>query len=140
MSILSQSDDTPVVRTDFTSDAPWSAVKSEITAPQTEFKFQPFITFIDDRRYDGLAVEELLAHTPHDSTHTFMFVVDKTTITAPEHPVLVVDLYEDVGRTFRVIPSEMWTVQNNLSIANMDWDDFADHTDEDCVYRGLPSP
>ena len=24
------------------------------------------------------------------------------------------------GATFRVVPSEMWSVQNNLSLANMD--------------------
>ena len=30
----------------------------------------------------------------------------------------------------------MWAVENNLSIANMDFKSFADHTDPDGIYRG----
>ena len=38
---------------------------------------------------------------------TFAFLVDRVTLTDPERPVLVVNLYGDPGRTFRVIPREM---------------------------------
>lgn len=41
------------------------------------------------------------------------------------------------GRTFRIIPSEMWGIENNLSIANMDFRDFADSADADGVFRGF---
>jgi hypothetical protein len=34
-------------------------------------------------------------------------------------------------------PSELWTVENNLNIANMDWQEFAAAVDEDGVFRGL---
>jgi hypothetical protein len=47
-------------------------------------------------------------------------------------------LYEEPGRTFRVIPSEMWSVENNLSVANMDFYEFADNVDLDGVFRGFP--
>ena len=47
-------------------------------------------------------------------------------------------MYDEPGRTFRVIPSEMWSVENNLSIANMDFAEFADAVDEDGVFRGFP--
>ncbi|MFF0717196.1 DUF6924 domain-containing protein [Micromonospora sp. NPDC003816] len=39
--------------------------------------------------------------------------------------------------TFRVVPSEMWSVQNNLTIANMDWEDFAENVDGDGIFRGF---
>ncbi len=58
-----------------------------------------------------------------------MFVVDGVTIRDADHPVLVIDLADQPGRTFRVIPSEMWSVENNLSLANMDFDEFADAVD-----------
>jgi uncharacterized protein DUF6924 len=32
----------------------------------------------------------------------------------------------------------MWSVENNLSIANMDFDEFADAVDQDGVYRRFP--
>jgi hypothetical protein len=60
------------------------------------------------------------------------------TFSDAEQPVLVVDLCEQPGRTFRVIPREMWGVENNLSIANMDYDDFANSADADGVFRGFP--
>ena len=53
---------------------------------------------------------------------------------------VVVDLYDEPGRTFRVIPRELWGVENNLSLANMDYSDFADNVDADGVFRGFPRP
>ncbi|MGF1568782.1 MAG: hypothetical protein ACFCVD_12050 [Nodosilinea sp.] len=47
--------------------------------------------------------------------------------------------WDEPGRTFRVIPREMWGVENNLSISNMDYYEFADSTDADGVFRGFPS-
>jgi hypothetical protein len=32
----------------------------------------------------------------------------------------------------------MWGVENNLSIANMDFQDFVDYVDLDGVFRGFP--
>jgi hypothetical protein len=36
-----------------------------------------------------------------------------------------------------VIPAEMWAVENNLSTANMGFEEFANGADPDGVYRGL---
>jgi hypothetical protein len=67
-----------------------------------------------------------------------LFIGDSMTMTLPDHPILVVDLLEDNGGPpFRCIPPELWAVDNNLNIANMSWNDFADDLDEDGVYRGL---
>ena len=53
------------------------------------------------------------------------------------HDLEIVDVFEDGrGRTFRVIPSAIWAVQNNLVIGNMDWEDFSDSLDADGVFRG----
>ena len=49
------------------------------------------------------------------------FIMDRTAIQGPEFPVLVVDLFDEPGRTFHVVPSQIQGVQNNLSIANMDF-------------------
>jgi hypothetical protein len=37
----------------------------------------------------------------------------------------------------RTIPSEMWGIENNLSISNMDFEDFSNVVDEDGVFRGF---
>jgi hypothetical protein len=42
-----------------------------------------------------------------------------------------------VGRTFRSIPSEVEPIVANLSIANMDFGEFADSADPDGIFRGF---
>jgi hypothetical protein len=129
-----------VVRTDFTDDAAWSAVRSAIAAPVADplggpYELRASVEFADDRRYEGMTVDQLLARVPAGTHHRVFFVVDHETLTDPEHPVLAVDL-DEPGRTFRVIPSWMWDVQNNLAISNTDWESYADDAGEDGVYRG----
>ena len=75
-------------------------------------------------------------------------IADSMSLSSPDHPILVVDLSdmflsiaefpEIAGRMpFRCIPSELWSVDNNLNIANMDWEDFAGAAGEDRVFRGF---
>ena len=73
-----------------------------------------------------------------DFSDTFMFIVDQETLARDDRPVLVIDLFVEPGRTFRVIPSAMWSVENSLSLANMDFAEFADSADEDGIFRGFP--
>jgi hypothetical protein len=54
-----------------------------------------------------------------------------------EHPLLAVDLYDEPGRAFRLPPRWYADVSANLSIANMDFQEFADAADESGTYRGL---
>nr|WP_089013655.1 hypothetical protein [Micromonospora inositola] len=54
-----------------------------------------------------------------------------------EHPLLAVDLYDEPGRTFRVPPRWYAEVSANMSIANMDFADFADAADESGTFRGF---
>ena len=134
---LSKSDNSLLLRTDFSDDAAWTALCAAAQVPSEE-GFQARLDCISDPDYDGLTVEQLVALAPKGGDHTFAFLADHIALTSPEQPVLVVDLYDEPGRTFRVIPREMWGVENNLSIANMDYCEFADSADADGVFRGFP--
>jgi hypothetical protein len=70
------------------------------------------------------------------TNHAVLFVADKVTMTHPERPIICVDVSEP-ERMFRVIPSELWGPENNLSLANMDFDEFADNTGSDGIFRGF---
>ena len=94
--------------------------------------------FLSDPEYEGLSAERLTTLVPKGSGQTFMFIDDRIVLSHSEHPILVVDLYDEPGRTFRVIPSEMWSIENNLSIANMEFHEFADNVDRDGIFRGFP--
>jgi hypothetical protein len=57
-----------------------------------------------------------------------------------DQTVLFVDLNElsgQVGRAFRSIPSEVEAIVANLSLANMDFAEFADKVDPDGIFRGF---
>ena len=69
---------------------------------------------------------------------TFIFVADRLALTNPDGPILVIDTFEQPGRSFRVIPASMWSVENNLAISNMDFAEFAAAVARDGVFRGFP--
>jgi hypothetical protein len=133
---LPKTENALVLRTDFSDDAAWESLCAAIRAPVGEFR--AYVDCVSDPRYDGLTVERVTALAPQGSEPTFVFLADRAALTHPERPILVVDLCDQPGRTFRVIPSEMWGVENNLSIANMDFDEFADNVDPDGIFRGFP--
>ncbi|HEU5457639.1 MAG TPA: hypothetical protein VFU68_03390 [Terracidiphilus sp.] len=130
---------TPVVRTCFDDDGAWNAVCNSIRQPVSNGgqNFFAYVEFVENPFFRNRTEKELLALVPPAYPHSFLFVVDRTAIEGPEFPVLVMDLFDEPGRTFRVIPSQIQGVQNNLSIANMDFYEFADNVDQDGVFRGF---
>ncbi len=65
-------------------------------------------------------------------------VADSVAISPPDYPLLVIDLSEERGRQFRAMAREVCSIDNNLSIANMDFIDFANEMDKGGVFRGFP--
>jgi hypothetical protein len=131
---IPETEDALVLRTDFSNSAAWESICAAIRQPVGEF--QPYVEFLSDPEYDGAGVEQILSGIPEDYNHTFLFIVDHLALTHPEQPVLVLDLDFERGRSFRVVPSQMWAIENNLSIANMDFEEFAEAADADGIFRG----
>jgi hypothetical protein len=124
-----------LLRTDFSDDAAWGALCVAIQEPVDEFR--AYVSPVSDTAFDGAAVEEILCLAA-EADHPFVFVADRVALTDPEHPVLVLDVWHEPGRTFRVIPREACGIENNLTLANMGFEDFADAVDADGVFRGFP--
>lgn len=135
MKQIPETEEALVIRTDFADEAAWEAIKRAIVRPVGGFR--AYVNFLDEPEYEGIGVEQLMELVPEGSDHTYLFVVDGTALSHPEQPILCLDLTDEPGRTFRVIPSEMWGVENNLSLANMDFDEFATLVDADGIFRGL---
>ncbi len=151
-----------LVRTDYSDDAAWQDVRAALTELPSELRRgvelmkamnaaagvdvsglnrpTEFMTIIDDRRWSDCTLEQVVALVAKDSKDACLFIVDQKTMSNPDHPVLVVDLSRHRRRTFRAIPSEVGGIAANLSIANMDWEDFANHLDRDNVFRGFSLP
>ena len=50
-------------------------------------------------------------------------------------PLLTVDLFDEGTMTFRVAPSSVGCVENNLSLGNSDFEDYISSLDSDGVFR-----
>lgn len=138
MKPIPKTKNTPVLRTDFSDETSWELLSTAILQPESFEDFQPNVDFICDPDYDGLTVEQMLLLIPPDSRHRLVYVVDRLALMHPEHPILVVDVSTEPGRSFRVIPSETWAVENNLSLGNMSFAEFADAVDQDGIFRDFP--
>lgn len=127
-----------LVRTDFTSEDAWQEVSDEAQR-ENEDGFRAYLEPVSDPAFDSFTWEAVKAAVPaNDRGVLVLFIADAITLTLSDHPVLVVDLPDDNGKPpFRSIPSELWSVENNLNIANMDWEEFASAVDESGVYRGF---
>jgi hypothetical protein len=149
MKDLPQTENALVLRTDFSDDSTWESICAAIKEPVGEFR--AYVDCISDPEYDGLTVDQLITLAPRYDDMTveqlatlgrndpvFVFIVDRIALSQPDHPILVVDLLDEPGLTFRVIPSELYGVENNLSIGNLTVREFADNADKTGIFRGFP--
>ncbi len=145
------------VRTDFGDSDAWEAICNEIRQPPEDVmsafaqfaavnamigqdvgeKPEANLTIVDDPAFADLTPEQLVDRLPAGRHQTFLFIVDHESMTKADHPILVLDLAEQKGRTFRSAPAQIQAIENNLSIANMDFADFADAVDSEGVFRGF---
>ncbi|MFD3940996.1 DUF6924 domain-containing protein [Streptomyces sp. NPDC058611] len=125
-----------VLRTDFGDEGAWDAVRAALDAAGE----YPHATYVSDLRFAGVDLQALLneeAAAEEDDQIVYMFLADATTMDDPGHPVLALDLCDEPGRTFRVPAQWFPDVAANLSIANMDFADFADAADGSGTFRGF---
>ena len=136
MADLPRTDGALLIRTDFSADAAWQALAEAASAPSPD-GFCADLCNVDDPSLEGASAEQLAKLAAEASRHAIVFVADAVTMSDPERPVLCVAL-DGSGRSFRIVPGEMWGVENNLSLANMDFEEFADSVDDDGIFRGFP--
>ena len=126
-----------LVRTDFTSDEAWDRVREEALR-ENEDGFRAYVEPVSDRAFEQATWAAVRAAVPtHNEGASVLFIADATSLSSPDHPILVVDLLDKGLTPFRCVPSELWGVDNNLNLANLDWADFADEVDDDGVFRGF---
>ncbi|MDX1446615.1 DUF6924 domain-containing protein [Lishizhenia sp.] len=125
-----------VLRTDFSSDATWDKVCNMISLSGKNLGFSAAVEYINQKEFDNLKLEKLY---PRNENYKcwYLFIVDSVTIGHEDHPILCVDLTTQEDNTFRLIPQEMWAVDNNLAISNMDFWEFQDEVDSEGIFRGV---
>jgi hypothetical protein len=129
---------TPVLRTDFSSTKAWDEIVRKIQKPVGIFRFRAQVSFLSDPEYQDLTQQQVLKLLPKNFNHSFLMIADRKAMVDKGHPLLIVDLFTKPGREFRAVPSQIQGIENNLSLGNMDFEDFADTVDSDGVFRGFP--
>ena len=129
-----------VVRTDFTDPATWRAVRLAIVAPVRDhgYEFYANVEFLDNQSYQGMTAAQLLDLARARYGHPFLVLADDLTMRSVDHPLLVIAAGgAEHGRAFRAVPTAIQGIENNLSIANMDFREFADAVGHDGIFRGF---
>ncbi|MFJ8011101.1 DUF6924 domain-containing protein [Streptomyces sp. NPDC096339] len=125
-----------VLRTDFGDDGAWDAVRAALDAADG----YPHATYVSDLRFAGVEVRALMdeeAAADEDAQIIHVFLADAETMKVSGHPLLAVDLWDEPGRTFRLPAQWFPDVSANLSIANMDFAEFADAADGTGTFSGF---
>jgi hypothetical protein len=148
---------TPLLRTDFSDDAAWSTVVSEVTRPADlgggYDEYQPAISPFDDRFFEGATGASLAEiWSSHAMEGGYVLLADaRSSAEAADGRDVTVEyvdlsvegdedselLHSYLGRTFRCAAREVAAIEANLSIANLDFSDFADSLDDQGVFRGF---
>ncbi|MFB7504757.1 MULTISPECIES: DUF6924 domain-containing protein [Streptomyces] len=141
MKSLPQTEETLLIRTDFSDEAAWQAVRTVVTTPD-EDDFVAELHIVDDLAYRDLTTQQVVALVPDEDG--LLIVADKKALTEAEMPLLAVlktDEDEDGSEQgfdeLRVFAAKLWEIENNIATANMDWEEFVDAAEEDGVFRGF---
>jgi hypothetical protein len=151
---LYERDQTALVRVDFTDDDAWQRLVTlarETSFEDDEDPYVPNIVVIDDRSYDGADAGSIAtaARDAHDGLG-YVLLADAASMAEAAQGTTATLVYVDLttpfddsgqesfGRAFRSVIAEVASIEANLSISNMDFDEFADYADErGGVFRGF---
>ena len=131
---MEEFDSSPLVRTDFSNDAAWDSLIA-VASNRSPDGFQALLRVVEDSACEGVRPEHLVGQDWQNAS--ILFVADAEAQSHSEQPILCVDLIENPGRSFRCVPAELWGVENNLRLGNMDFEEFAEATDPDGIFRGF---
>lgn len=126
-----------LVRTWFGDDSAWESLVHEVGTPSDE-GFQASVAVVNDPAFAGMSAEALKAKQTAGAIVSFL--ADETTLTNAEHPLLAVWVLPLRGadhQPFRVVSAELPSVENNINLGNMDWEDFTRSVSGDGVFRGF---
>lgn len=144
----------PLIRTDFSSDEAWQRVVDEVSKESDIVGdgdgYTPNIAPVSDPGLGSMTPEALASAWPREH-HGYVILADERSMreatSSGDLTVVFLDLSADeedeeesgwvFGRAFRCVASEVAGIEANLSIANVDFPDFADSADDDGVFRGL---
>jgi hypothetical protein len=137
MKVLPQVDSPLLVRTDFSDETAWQALLAVVTTASAAGA-RANTHIVDDPAYTDLTAAQVVEQAPAGPLGELLVVADKTAVTAPDMPLLVIyrpGTPDHEG--LRVVAAQLATVENGVTGAGRDWDEIADAADDEGVFRGF---
>jgi hypothetical protein len=149
-----------VVRTDFTNDQVWTEIKRLVSAPQVEpisgLEFRANVRFVEEAAFANLTSGAVVQALPDEYPGFVVFVADSETGKSKEKTLQVIGFTPQGDdpkaferkprqtpsseiRVFRAVPATVQSIENNLSLGNMDFENFAGAVESDEIFRGFKS-
>ena len=79
------------MRTDFSSDEAWQQLVGQATR-ENEDEFRAYVEPVSDPAFDAASWETVKAVVPAGQGASVLFIADGSSLSSPDHPILVVDL------------------------------------------------
>lgn len=108
-----------LVRTSFGQDQAWHEIVERVLHPQ---HFVPGIQPVNGEAFAGAEIRDILPLLPDRCA--VVFVADEESMLDPRRPLLAVSNRSDSDPPLRVTASAACEMENNLSVVNLDWEDF----------------
>ena len=119
---------------DFRNDPEWKEYVRFIPHNSDPNDVNVKLRFVDRVDIAKQAIETVISSLA-DNHAVFVFIADDQSFEEPEHSLLVVSV-EDPAIQFRTVPRQIFSVVSNLTLRNMDFQDFQASCDKDGVFRG----
>lgn len=133
-------EDTPLIRIDYSKDEIWRHVLSEAQRVSDKgfggYDFVARVEVFDDPKPMEASALQLAKQAAEENENIALCVfADAITMTHPERPLLCVDLIDFTE--VRVIPSQLQSIENGLSVGVLEMDQYAEAADSDGIFRGF---
>ncbi|WP_327128776.1 DUF6924 domain-containing protein [Streptomyces sp. NBC_01727] len=137
-----------IIRTDYNDESAWQAVATGLTQLWGENGApEAYVHLIDDPAWADATPDDVLTAVRRDENLSVVFIADRVTMHSADCALLACDVWsedEDVDpmyyqelidspppREFRTAPAAVHDIHANLSIANMDFEEFAEEASAD---------
>lgn len=133
-------EDTPLVRLDYSNDRLWRDVLAEARTVSPDsfggYDFVAHVEVFEDPNLSGANAAQLARRASVENENIALCVfADAVTMGHPEHPLLCIDLINFAE--LRVVPSQLQSIENNLSVGTAEMGHFVKAADDDGIFRGF---
>ncbi|GGK30147.1 hypothetical protein GCM10011583_72590 [Streptomyces camponoticapitis] len=132
-----------IIRTDYADETAWQMIVAEVSQPSgAGGEYEARVHLVDDPVWAGSTPAAVRAAVRQDDQLSVVFVADRTTMQSAQHPLLALNIsdedkdldpmyYQELidsppAQEFRTTPGAVHDVHANLSLANLDFDGFAE--------------